>query len=423
MLGVSFHGRVLEMMPPPPCASRTLPCVHVLHMHMCVGTPAPLCLFLCHLQAMACSDLPATAATLRRSPAAVRRRLRTLLTSSSRVPAAFTSASAGGVAGAFAFGCSGGNLNIGLRAELINAINGLPGPSAEQVAAAKAERKARIDEAAGGEAVRRGRQGRGRKRTASDLLDEAAAALAADLEGQGPAGGTKRTQFVALDVSLSATRVRTGAQLALAQPPPDLSACSRGALNSFLLEAGCSAVDVQDAVNASCSAAPAPAHRSPGCGRDKGRRGALLRLAQGAVPWWEVARVLACNTLPPGLFKHMAVLRCAQATTAAATRPSGSKAEQQAPPTLTEEAVRASYRKLCLMLHPDKHHQAVQGAVRRGSDGGGGGTRPSSEAAGEEAAAMPAPPSSMQGRATTAFHVLREAKDALLAHLASRNLK
>lgn len=112
---------------------------------------------------------------------------------------------------------------------------------------------------------------------------------------------------VPLDAQLTASRVRSGVQLALAQPPPDLAACTAGQLQSFLLEAGWSSQDVSNSLELALknpAAAGAWQQSSLGVvgvgGSRERRRAVLLRLAQAAVPSWEVCRVLACRWVLPG---------------------------------------------------------------------------------------------------------------------------
>eukprot|EP00798_Chlamydomonas_sp_ICE-L_P009034 gene9034-16156_t len=153
----------------------------------------------------------------------------------------------------------------------------------------------------------------------------------------GDAGSTCPSMKASLDKLLSSListdphedRIRSGAELARACPP-DLERCNSQQLSSFMVEAG---------------AAPPPAETQP----LPGSQGAppssqLLAMAKASLAAWEVRRVLACNHVGRAATRarHLAALRIEQSTDA--------------------DTVGAAFRKLSLLIHPDKHASNQQSA-------------------------------------------------------------
>lgn len=125
----------------------------------------------------------------------------------------------------------------------------------------------------------------------------------------------------------SATKVPRATRSALAVKqgvypacqPPDLERCSVLALKAFLQQARVPETTIAQA-------------------REKKE---LQELAQAHTGAWEVARVLACASLPSGA-RPAAVLRVAAGA--------------------GQEDVRSAFRRLSLLVHPDKHRSCARAA-------------------------------------------------------------
>lgn len=225
--------------------------------------------------------------------------------------------------------------------------------------------------------------------------------------------------------------MRKGVTLALARLPPDPAGCTPGELKSLLQEAGWEAAALDAALQSLAlqqqrqspqpegPAAPAAAAEATAPPKPTQHQ-LLVTLAQAAVPAWEVRRVLACRVLAQGRLRHMSVLRCTHTSVPPA-------AQSQ----ITEDTVRASYRKLSLLLHPDKHKQGSAAAAAVAAAAAAAASRAASPfpapGSGEPGAAaapavvvspVPAPEVS-QEEASSAFALLVEAREALLNILGS----
>ena len=127
----------------------------------------------------------------------------------------------------------------------------------------------------------------------------------------------KRAATTAAAQRATRSAVREGVYPAC--PPPDLRCCSVLALKTFLQQAQVPSSTISQA-------------------REKRE---LQELAQASAGAWEVARVLACASLPPGA-RPAAVLRV--------------------PATAGREDVRSAFRRLSLLVHPDKHRSCGRAA-------------------------------------------------------------